>query len=670
MRFGKDGFRSLFRIRQSETRYAPADVTRLSSQFDNSERSNGPVWSNYTSKLESSLTNEYFDDGQQMSNIGPQPGDTIRLRLLVLAAENSDPNLKAISTIMDYIGVPYDTFITESSTLTEARLWRGSYCQYQGLILTANRLQHWNRSVVEHESTFSSEEWRILRRFRSRFGIRQVSLFSTPGEYGDESRVRLSEYVDTNTEPIDVHLTDSGSKIFWYLNPATPIPVRSVPAYLAEPLTDTAVPLLVTADERSMAILNRHDNGIEDLMLTMSHGADLLHSMLLGYGIINWVAQGLFLGERNVCLSVQVDDIFNCALLWDPDTTKTNEDREIFRLDKRDIVAVKDWLRKVRQETVVAPSFTLDFAFNGGGVSPEPEDDPLVRTLVKYQDHFRWINHGFSHLHLDSADEDASRYEIVENQKTAEELGLTHYTTACMVTSETSGLKNNSFLDTAQSLGVRYVVSDTSQPEWNNPQPNTGIPCPQCPQILAIPRHPNNLLHDVSTPLEWESRYNEIYRDYWGRDLDVDEIIEQEATTTLKYLLSFDTDPLMFHQADLRAYDGIHSLLTDLLDRVIDKYMTFYRDVPIISLSMQEIGQRMERRAEYDAAHILACIVVGDGLLLSAQHDVVVPITGVIEPDDYEDQGCQSQTMISLKQGEATRIPSHLFKAHVGVYQT
>ncbi len=59
-----------------------------------------------------------------------------------------------------------------------------------------------------------------------------------------------------------------------------------------------------------------------------------------------------------------------------------------------------------------------------------------------------------------------------------------------------------------------------------------------------------------------------LYFSYWGRNLTYAEILDDQSSLLLSYLLKGDMDPWMFHQPNLRAYDGVHSLLGDLLEVV------------------------------------------------------------------------------------------------------
>jgi hypothetical protein len=49
------------------------------------------------------------------------------------------------------------------------------------------------------------------------------------------------------------------------------------------------------------------------------------------------------------------------------------------------------------------------------------------------------------------------------------------------------------------------------------------------------------------------------------------EILDKESDLMVSYLARFDLDPLMFHQSNMRAYDGVNSLLGDLLHATPDE---------------------------------------------------------------------------------------------------
>ena len=588
-------------------------------------------------------------------HVGPILGDHIGLKLLVICPQEGDPNLVAIQNVLESIGVPYDMLAMNVQRLTPTLLWSGREAHYQGIVLIGGSPAQRQDASSQAKNATNLKGWRYLERFRARFGVRQVTLLLHP-EDGPDAGLQIDEFVDTYTTPLELALTDAGRGIFWYLNPSVAIPITSVAAYTAHPIDadPMASPLLVTAQGQTLAAIQPH-NGCEQLVLTMAQGSGLLHTMLLGYGLVNWVTRGLFLGQRRMYLGVQVDDIFNSNQLWDAEHNTAHGD--VFRLGSRDVQAMADWLQRLHQENSNWSSFTLDLAFNGAGAALALADDGLVQSLMDQQAKFRWINHGYTHLLLDDASAEQSLNEIRPSHDMARRLGFGAYDVESMVTSDMSGLDNGEFLGAAFEAGVRYLVSDTSRPGGNNLSFNVGNPSVHQPDILIIPRHPNNLFYDVSTPDQWVSQYNHIYHHYWKRDLTYGEILDVEATVLLRYVVAFDIDPLMFHQANLRAYDGTHSLLSDLIDRVVRKYDLLFGDVPIVSLSMREIGQTMKDRAAYDAAEVEARLIVGTGLMITADRDVTVPITGVRVDETADFYAGQYTSSIPVKAHRRWLIP-------------
>ena len=257
------------------------------------------------------------------------------------------------------------------------------------------------------------------------------------------------------------------------------------------------------------------------------------------------------------------------------------------------------------------------------------------------------------------------RQGVTQRVEAARTLDLMPYAEGCMVTANASGLANPSYLAAAVECGIRFLVCDTSHPGWNNPAPNQPIVSALQPAITVIPRHPNNLFYDVASPSAWLDQYNRIYGAFWGRDLTYQEVVDAEAAQIFRYLCVGDWDPLMFHQANLAAYDGTHSLLSDLLDAVLDSYNRYYGDMPIFCPSMGTIGEMMARRAAYSQAHIDASLVVGSGLILCSDCDVEVPLTGVrIDglgenpgAGHSEQYGGQMLTRLALKANTARSLP-------------
>ncbi len=586
---------------------------------------------------------------------GPQLGDMIDMRILVLCPDRRDPNLLALRNIMDHIGIRYEVCATSETDLTRDRLWQGTHARYQGVILSTGYLAAWNSALTDWYDPLDDDEWDALHDYQLRFGIRLATFAGIPRVAATTNTLLIHEPATMSETPLTLTLTEAGCQVFWYLNKDCAIPVLSGTAIGVTPMTINSTPLLMAMDGLTYGAIWMTNDGCEYLSLMLGHNELALHTLLLGYGVLNWVTCGVFLGERKVSLSVQIDDIFNSNQLWEAEHGAESGGR-IFHLTDADVSALVAWLDQT-QHRRNARTFTLDFAFNGATAVPTPLDSAAVEAFVLHRRRFRWINHGYTHLLLDTVDQQTGCEEIHRNHETARLLDLTPYEPDCMVTADMSGLTNPAFLAAAAECGVRFLVCDTSRPGWRNPSPNTPIQSTLQRAITMLPRRPNNLFYDVMTPQAWAARYNLIYHTYWGRELSVTEIIAAEAKQIIQYLLVAETNPLMFHQANLHAYDGVHSLLSDLLDAVIAQYNEFFDDTPLLSLSMRTIGERMVKRSIYDQARIDASLIVGGGLILMADRDVDAPLTGVRIHGVDEKYGGQTIATIALKADVARSIP-------------
>ncbi len=577
----------------------------------------------------------------------------IDMNILVISANVEEVALPAIKQALDYLGTPYTIYIASEMPegLTPEKLRTGYHGHYQGIILTNGQLAYHNGS--EYVSALTPREWKTLRAYEAQLGVRELSWYTYPNaDYGYQEPTA----VDTTRQPVIATLTAAAMAAFPYLHINTAIPIRHAYTYLAKPLDDGATtPFLIDADGHALAAVRHYSDGRQALSLTFDSNPDLLHCIVLSYGLINWLTNGLFLGERHIYMSAQVDDLFIEDSDWLPTTpcgTPVDNTGATYRMTGDDLQAVVDWQKARRAESVSAHT-TLTLAFNGMGIAGSDEQDSLTAAALANESQFYWVNHTYYHTNLDDVDYTTAALEITQNNKVA--TGFTHFSPLNMVPPDVSGLGNASFLRAAYDNGIRYLVSDTSQEGYNNPSPNAGIYPPDQPAILIIPRHPNNLFYNVSTPEGWEKEYNCIYSSFWGHDLSYEEILDKESDILTSYLLKGDIDPWMFHQANLHAYDGVHTLLGDLLDLTLQKY-TLYYNLPIVNATMDELGARIARRMQYNSAGVTASFVPGVSITITAQQAAVVPVTG-LDTEGAECYGGQHISSIHLNTGQSITLP-------------
>ncbi len=569
------------------------------------------------------------------------PDLSVNLRVLVLTATREDPTLGAIQQILDFVGVPYDLWVASErpGQLTADRLANGALGNYYAVMLTSSNLAYTPDNGVTWLSALSANEWTALWQYEAAFRVRQVSWYTFPtADYGFSGSLPGR---DTTATPLNLTLTPQGRAVFTHLNPNAVLPVQYAWVYpAAVPAGDPNIqPLLTDESGNVFAATRVYGDGRENLSLTFSGNQYLVHSMALSYGLLNWATRGLFLGEFRTYMHPQIDDYFIANDIWTPETPcGTNLDLNPsgveYRMTAADLQAVINWQQARRAEPTTR-QLRLTMVFNGVGADPMsagggmPANDDLAPLTQAQHSHFFWVNHTYTHLLLNDINIPVAQFrsELQNNHQVARRLGFTNYNRASLVTPEISGLNNPVFLNEAYRWGIRYMVSDTSRPEQRAPSPNTGYPNPVQPGILMIPRHANNLFYNVSRPEEWVAEYNCLYTAFWGRALTIDEIIDRESDLMLGNLLRGDISPLMFHQANLRAYDGQRTLMTDLIDATLAKYNRLYR-LPIRSLNEHTIGQKLAARAAFNQSGVTATLT-GNQLVVNSAQGATVPITGI-----------------------------------------
>lgn len=574
----------------------------------------------------------------EMKASAVQAAKSLDMRLLVIAADGKETDYPVIRSTLDQLGIPYTVLLSATQPLTASMLSNGvDRGYYQGVILVTGNLSYFNTATQQWESGLDWTEWNTLWQYEAAFGVRQVTSYTYPGGWPDSYGLNLVTYRDTTSQPLTAQFTAAGKQVYADLNTNNPVTFKNTWVYLGT-IVNTAVttPLLTTSEGYAIASIHTYPDGRQNLAITAANNPYLLHSLQLSYGTINWLTKGLFLGYRKVWINPQVDDLLIESDMWDI-AAQTDTSGLLFRLSGDDIAKAVAWQNRIRTTFPFASSLTLEWAFNGvgsSGITP----DTLTPAVRQHRSAFTFVNHTFNHANLDSINYAQTRTELQQNHLTATLLGLTRYYKDTLVQPDISGLYNAEMQRAAKDFGIKYLISDTSRPGWNNPSPNAGFVSVYQPSILIIPRRPTNLFYNLSTPAEWVSEYNCFYGPtgicaggqfrYWDRNLTYAEILDKESDMMLQYLLKWDIDPLMFHQANMRAYDGTNSLLGDLINRTLQKYSQVYV-LPIRFLTQHDIGLQMTQRMAYNASGVTATLIPCQSITLRTTKQARIPITGI-----------------------------------------
>ena len=603
----------------------------------------------------------------------------VDLKLLILATTGDESGLGALRSFLDYQGTPYEVAKLAAGDKLPP-LQDGVRGLYQGVILTLGNLGYCNPGC---RSALDAQGWERLDGYMRDFGVRLVSYYTYPEpRYG---MTAMGGVTTTDDRPLMAQFTPEAAAVFRELRLPASVRIANAFTYLAQATAgegEITRPLLRIGSQVLAAIHEKPD-GREYLALTFDNNPNLLHSLLLQHGLIDWVTRGVHLGWRKTWILPQVDDLFlpnylfeaakpECATSGGPSLDANGEiPCRKLRIEGGDLEAVAAWQRAWRAK----PQFEgvrVSLAYNGFGV--KSDDDALLAAARRVRGDFLWVSHTYSHRHLDcyEASADGCRgasaaeglNEVSENRAAGERFGLP-VDLPSLVTPQISGLHNEEFLHGAAQAGIRYLVSDTSRAEFVPEIPNTGQRSTHEPAIFLIPRRPTAIFYNAADgePARAGSEpdeYNFLFgpkgqfrkadgQPFYAADQPYAEIVERESELTLKYLLRGEMYPLMFHQANLWRFQGNRTLLTDLLDRVLARFEGL-SNLPVLTVEQSRLGQLLEERLDYWKAEVTGTVWPDDRVTISAKRGAVVPLTGVCE-ERCEDYGPFRVASVAVPEG-------------------
>ena len=458
------------------------------------------------------------------------------------------------------------------------------------------------------------------------------------------------------------------------------------------PVGPTATPLLQDSTGHALSVVNDFGDGRQYLSQTFDSNQYLTHDLVLAYGLINWVTKGIFLGEYHVYASASVDDFFINDSEWVPGTACTNpitHDRTAsddpslptFRLKGADMTALVNWQNSKNHDPLLA-NFKLSLAFNGVGTAGNTDwtgvttagvaNDDLLTSFPSYQQYFHWMSHTYDHPEtLDGLTKsgpadpngDTIDLEILTNLWVAgaaggvnldtdssdsglRQLSFTDFDAHAMVTPGVTGLDDPNSSQYLYQDGIFYVVSDTSvtptatNNNGPNPSPNVGIVNSFAPGIYEVPRHANDVYFNAANWNDDAAEFHCIYGPEGSNQTPYSnytpvQILDFVSTSFVNNMLLGDMDPQMFHQPNLHAYDGTHSMIGDTYDQTFSKYEALYK-LPVLSPTQAQTAQLMQARNNYNLSGVTATLVGGSSPTITIEvpaggpvSSAVVPVTGL-----------------------------------------
>ncbi|MEU4067971.1 hypothetical protein AB0F25_37190 [Streptomyces wedmorensis] len=597
-----------------------------------------------------------------------------RIDLTVLVVDDGGSAVEAITAELKGSGVPYRRIdlddpnrpVLDAAFLSDTVDGRPR-AKYQGVVLP-------------HESAFGpdSAEHTALQAYERTFGIPQVDAYtwSHPGvglDYTDQGG--YSGVLDGATAGVTAagkagpfrYL--AGSLTFEDNDPA----IAESYGYAGRPRAGYTSYVDIPVEGGRASLVGEYAaDGRRELVVTFAYNQYQRQFRSLARGIVEWLTQGVHLGQSRNYLSVHVDDVFAPDARWDTTLNCTPGDFDCVGDDGEGVNPIRMTVADAQYAAAwqKASGFTLDMVYNGGqGEQWKTEHggtDPLTDRLVADRAQYRWINHTYTHPFLGCVQDNTvvpwqcakdtagktlwvSRSElsaqIRDNHNWAVGKGIS-VDRGELVTGEHSGLKtlpqqpvdNPNLAGALADNGVKWTASDNSR----EPQQRA------VGAAKTVPRHPMNVYYNVGTAAEMADEYNWIYtsRADGGSGicesnpastclpapLDTatgyaDRIVPQEARTALSHVLGNDPRPHYVHQSNLAE----ERLLYPVLDRVLADYRAlFAANTPLVNPAQRDVGTELSRRTAWDqalAAGKVTAYRIGGTVTVKAPAGVTAPVT-------------------------------------------
>jgi hypothetical protein len=342
----------------------------------------------------------------------------VDLKLLVLTGSGTEPSFTAIQSFLNAIGIPHNDVVLApagGSAVPLPPLNDATKGFYQGVILATGNLAVCDAKGV-CGSALSDADWTALDTYAASFGVRTLSYYTFPNpRYG----LSYVSALNTTTTPGKLTFAAAASAIFPYLNLTHAFTVTNSYAYLATPISavgETTTPIL-SIGTSTVGVLHKKPDGREYLALTFDNNPNLIHSLALSHGLINWVTKGVYLGSRQIYLTPQVDDLFLSNELYDAvtpgckpggflidPTSDLSSQCPNDQVGADDLVGLVAWQDKL-QANPQTSHFQVTMGFNGVGAA-DPDTvidttDDLVNAVISNSKQFIWVSHTYDHMNLD-----------------------------------------------------------------------------------------------------------------------------------------------------------------------------------------------------------------------------------------------------------------------------
>jgi hypothetical protein len=171
------------------------------------------------------------------------------------------------------------------------------------------------------------------------------------------------------------------------------------------------------------------------------------------------------------------------------------------------------------------------------------------------------------------------------------------------------------------------------------------------------------MFYNVNSPADWVAEYHCIYAGQAPYSTHTYQQIQDYISASFVIdMLKGDMDPEMFHQPNLHAYDGTHSILGDLYDETFSTYFSLY-NLPVLSPALDVLGQNMKNRDAYNRSGVTGSVIGGLTPQVtiaipagSAIPTATIPVTG-LNSTGAEVYGGQNISHLPVNKGQTITLP-------------
>lgn len=592
-----------------------------------------------------------------------EPITKIDNKVMILARDTDGAN--SASAGLSAYGIPFEAVLipqaggpipTLNTTATEGK--------YSGIIVI-DALAY-DYGADGWRSAVTTDQWNTLWAYQASFKVRMVRINEFPGPAFGAGLAGAGGCCDTGVEQL-ISFTNTTS--FPTANLKTNAGITSqglwhYPAVITDPSTTTQVAKFgpggsYTSDSVA-AVINKFPGGREQFVWFTNWAPSWsATSNYLQHAHIHWMTRGVFLGKRKTHVSAQVDDVQLKTNMYYPANAS-------YKITTADLDAHITWMTDLNKRLPAGSNFKVELGHNGNGdienatsvdnTACNPnyavEYDDAPGTTLEYQKPLgagadRWptefttypwsltcaqrdgfgkwfstpaklnafmhMSHTFSHMELNNATYNDAKREIQFNQAWMKQIGIagaTSFSAKGLIPPAITGMHNGDVIKAWMDSGLTSVVGDNTRPVLRNSQskyyPLTStVASNGYDGLTIVPRYATTIYYNCDTP---ECTTKEWIDTSAGKGNFTDLLALTKADNT-RYLFGLQSDPYMFHQANLRAADrpsmtigsktGQLSLLMAWTETITQE-MTRLTNWPMISLKHDDIAQYFLDRQTLD----------------------------------------------------------------------